>query len=257
MKRIMSVAGSFYPDNAQEIIEFFNYFNKQIQDQYKHESFKKEVKALIVPHAGYIYSGLTANLAYINVKRIPKRIIVLGPSHKVLTSGLSMNAYSRYDTPLGEIESDIEYMTFLKTKFNFKMLEHKEHSTEVQFPFIKYYFPQSKLVEIIYYDNQNLKELIETILSDADNLLVVSTDLSHFYNQNIAKDLDNNFIFGTENLDISLIKKSEACGIFGIIALIEIAKKMSLHVKSLDYRTSGDISGDSSSVVGYYSALFF
>ena len=253
----MSVEGAFYPDNAKELQSSLKYFNEIIRQHFEAKIYKKNVKALIVPHAGYVYSGFTANLAYKNVHKTPKRVVVIGPSHKVAFDGISMHKYENYATPLGDIKADNEYMDLLNSKFSFTNINHEEHSTEVQFPFIKHYFPNTLLIEMIYSYNTNLEEMIETILEDEDNLLIISTDLSHFYTQEKANELDHYCIDGVENLDINMLKNCEACGIIGVNSLVRVSKKMHLHVKSVDYRTSGDITGDKSRVVGYYSAIIY
>ena len=253
----MSVAGAFYPDNHDEILSSFEYFNDIVSKQFTNSLYNEDVKALIVPHAGYIYSGFSANLAYRNVQYAPKRVVVIGPSHRVAFSGISMKEYDFYETPLGNITSDKEYMKFLKSKFEFKNLEIEEHSTEVQFPFVKHYFPQATLVEIVYGQNANLEQIIEEVIETKDTLLLISTDLSHFYNQKKANELDSNCIKGIETLDVELLQRGEACGMQGVVSLLHVNKKLGLHVKSLDYRTSGDITGDMDSVVGYYSAMFY
>ena len=253
----MSVEGAFYPDKSDEILSSFEYFNDIVSKQFINSLYNKDVKALIVPHAGYVYSGFSANLAYRNVKYAPKRVVVIGPSHRVAFSGVSLKEYDSYETPLGDIVSDKEYMKFLKSKFKFENLEIEEHSTEVQFPFVKHYFPQATLLEIVYGQNTNLEGIIEEVLKTEDTLLLISTDLSHFYNQKKAKELDSNCIKGIETLDVELLQRGEACGMQGVISLLHASKKLGLHVKSVDYRTSGDITGDMDSVVGYYSAIIY
>ena len=257
MKRKMSVEGSFYPETTKELQSSWNYFNEIIQQKFEDKIYTKNVKALIVPHAGYVYSGFTANLAYRNVHRTPKRVVVIGPSHKVAFDGISMHEYENYITPLGDIKADKEYMAFLNSKFQFVKINHEEHSTEVQFPFIKHYFLNTSVIEIIYSYGANLDEMLETILQDEDNLLIISTDLSHFYAQQKANELDQHCIDAIENLDLKQLDNCEACGIIGVSSLVRVSKKMGLHVKSVDYRTSGDITGDQRSVVGYYSAIIY
>ena len=253
----MSVAGAFYPDKKEDIFSSFEYFNDLISSQFEDRLFDEKPKALIVPHAGYIYSGFSANLAYRNVDQSPKRVVVIGPSHRVSFSGISLKEYSFYETPLGDIKADNEYINLLKSKFEFVSIEHEEHSTEVQFPFIKHYFPDAKLVEIIYGQDADLEELIKEVLETKNTLLLVSTDLSHFYNQEKANALDKRFISAVETLDVDLIKSSEACGMQGVVSLVNVIQKTALHVKSVDYRTSGDITGNKESVVGYYSAVVY
>lgn len=257
MTRDMSVNGAFYPNTKEELLSSFAYFDEIVQEHFKNKSYNKDVKALIVPHAGYVYSGLSAYLAYKNVTRIPKRVIVIGPSHRVAFEGVSIGEYTSYATPLGAIDADIQYANFLKSKFNFTYIKHEEHSTEVQFPFIKYFFKETQLIELVYSNNANLDGIIETILSDSANLLIISTDLSHFYSQKKANELDTYCIKGIEKLDTDILKKGEACGMLGVKSLIRTLQKNPLHVKSIDYRTSGDITGDMDRVVGYYSAIVY
>lgn len=257
MNRKMSVAGAFYPDTKEGILDSFEYFNDIVSKQFTSFLYNKNVKALIVPHAGYIYSGFTANLAYRNVINNPKRVIVIGPSHRVAFEGISLKEYDCYETPLGNIKADNDYIDYLKNKFDFVSLEHEEHSTEVQFPFVKYYFPKATIVELVYGQNANLEGIIEEVLKTEDTLLLISTDLSHFYNQKKANELDSYCIKGIEKLDMDILQLGEACGMQGIILLLKVLNKMALHVKSIDYRTSGDITGDLERVVGYYSAIIY
>jgi len=253
----MSVAGAFYPDKSDEILSLFKYFNDIVSKQFTNFLYNKNVKALIIPHAGYVYSGFSANLAYRNVKEAPRRVVVIGPSHSVAFNGASLKEYVSYETPLGNIKADKDYIKFLKSKFEFVSVEHEEHSTEVQFSFVKHYFPKATLVEIIYGQNVNLEGIIEEVLETKDTLLLISTDLSHFHNQKKANELDSNCIKGIETLDIELLRRGEACGMQGVISLVQVNKKLGLHVKSVDYRTSGDITGNIDSVVGYYSAIVY
>jgi len=136
----------------------------------------------------------------------------------------------------------------------------KEHSTEVQIPFIQHYFPQSKIIELIYSDTTatTLAPLITALLQNNDNAVVISSDLSHFHSLEEAKALDENCLRAVSKLDLNEISKGcEACGLIGIQAMILAAKQLKLSSKLLDYRTSADTSGDNSSVVGYMSAMFY
>ena len=257
MIRKTSVAGAFYSNDQDELISTFEYFNDIVSKQFINSLYNQNVKALIVPHAGYVYSGFSANLAYRNIKTAPKRVVLIGPSHRVAFKGVSLKEYDEYETPFGNIQADKEYMKFLKSKFEFISLEQAEHSTEVQFPFIKYYLPDAVLVELVYGQNADLEGIIEKCLKAEDTIVLISTDLSHFYNQKKANELDNNCIKGIETLDIELLQCGEACGMQGLISLLHVSKKMGLHIKSVDYRTSGDITDDMDSVVGYYSAIVY
>jgi hypothetical protein len=217
---------------------------------------------MIVPHAGYIYSGFTANIAYkASSYKKPKRVIVIGPSHHMYYAGASIALYDEYETPLGNIIMDKAYSLILKDKYDFLDFEdnmHLEHSTETQAPFIKHYFPNSQIVEIIYgqMPYQDLSLLLDEILEDEGNLLVISTDLSHFYTQEEANILDNICLDAIAKKDLNLLDKGcEACGKIGVKALINSAIKKDLNTKVLHYCTSYDATKDASRVVGYMSAL--
>lgn len=254
--------GTFYPDSKDEVLRYFDHFNKILEDAKLDLKAPFEPKAIISPHAGYIYSGFSANIAYkIASYKEYQRVVIIGPSHRVYLDGASVALYDGYSTPFGEIEVDLEYSKKLISRFKeltFGANAHKEHSTQTQIPFIKHYFPKSKIVEIVYgkIGYQSLAKIIEYILSQKDTLIVISTDLSHFYTQKEANELDSICInaIANKNLDI-LDMGCEACGMIGLKAILDIAIKQDFNTKVLDYRTSFDASGDDSSVVGYTSAI--
>ena len=177
------VSGSFYPNSKEEIKRYINHFNCNFTIE-KEPSI--QIKALIVPHAGYVYSGFTTNLAYnLASKKQYENIIVIGPSHRYYLEGASIASYKQYETPLGNIDINLELVNTLKDKFDFLCFDedaHFEHSTETQAPFIKNYFPNSKIVEIVYgkIQYEKLALIIDELLKNKNNLIVISTDLSHF-----------------------------------------------------------------------------
>ncbi len=258
-------SGKFYPDDPeaikQMIIHWNNLLKKNLEDQ---KLLKLNPEAIVAPHAGYVYSGFTANYGHRILGNLhPKRIIVAGPSHHVYIRGISAGYFDAYETPFGLVQGDKAYLKELNRYFNFTFEEtahYLEHSTETQFPFIKYYNPEAKLVELIYgnADYLELADIFEYILRDKDNAIVVSTDLSHFHRQNLANEIDSNCLvaFEYKNLEIGL-DKCEACGKTGLNALIKTATDLYMTTKVLDYRTSGDITGDTARVVGYMSGVAY
>ncbi len=256
--RTMSVAGSFYPSSCKEIEQIITKFNN-IQKEVHQISFNP--KAIISPHAGYIYSGFTANCAYKLIdKSSVKRVVVIGPSHREYIKGASIALHKYYDTPCGSLEIDTAYNQALGQKYSFLTFVenlHFEHSTETQMPFIKHYFPDAKVVEIVYgeVEYQQLVPLVEEVLADEKTLIVISTDLSHFYKLSNANTLDSICLKAVKELDIKGMQGCEACGIIGVKALLRAAKNKSLKSQIIDYRTSYDASGDDMNVVGYMSAL--
>ena len=255
--------GKFYPSDCKVLKETIKHFNKKSSSSSNNNFAETKPRAIISPHAGYIYSGYTANTAHnLLSKAQPERIVVIGPSHHLYIDGISAGFYKSYQTPCGNLETDTEYLKDLDSTYRFlfeNRAHYLEHSTETQMPFIKHYNPQAKVIELIYgkTDWKQLAELIEYILSDKDNAVVISSDLSHFYPISIAKKLDAVCIEAIERKDINLLDGCEACGIIGIKAVLDVAEKLNLQTDILDYRTSAEVSEESSSVVGYASAVIW
>lgn len=262
--RQMSVNGSFYPGKEGEIISMIEQFNTILKNEPEIYSRLKQLRgsAVIVPHAGWVYSGFTANMAYKALSNASfEQIIVIGPSHRVGFDGISICETDSYETPLGNIPTD-QYLTHeLKKRFSLSYLPqaHQEHSTEVQFPFIKHYFPDVKMVEMVYaYTHPStLAPIMEYIFGLKNVAVVVSTDLSHYYPLSQAKKLDSICLKAIETQNTDLLHEGcEACGAIGVEAILSLSDKLHLESQILDYRTSADAFGDSSRVVGYTSALF-
>ena len=251
------VSGSFYPDKKEELLKYINQFNSF---KTNNETFE-DIKAIIVPHAGYIYSGFTANLAYkLASKKKIKRVVVIGPSHRVYLKGASVALYDEYETPLGNLKMDKEFSQNLIDKYDFLDFNVEcefEHSTETQAPFIKHYFENVQLVEIVYgeINYEDLSKVIDEVLVDSDNFVVISTDLSHFYTFEEAQKLDNICLEAIDKKDLKMFDYCEACGKEGIKAIIDWAIKNDFDTKVLNYCTSADVTKDKSRVVGYTTAL--
>ncbi len=256
--RAMSVAGSFYPAECSEINRYIDTFSKAVQQK----TPKVPAKAIISPHAGYVYSGFTANAAYglIDTDKV-KRVIVIGPSHRVYLSGASVALYENYQTPCSDLKVDIAYSRKLIDKYevlSFDPAAHAEHSTETQVPFIGHYFKDVSLVEIVYgdLDYRDLVPIIESAMAEEENFVAISTDLSHFYTLEESNQLDNICLKAVEEMDIQGLESGcEACGMIGVIAVVQASKNLGLKTQLVDYRTSYDASSDASRVVGYMSAL--
>ena len=252
--RKMSKAGSFYPDNEEEI--------KSLFDSYKRAKDILGIipEAIIVPHAGYEYSGETACMAYDALSKVrKKRVVVIGPSHNIGFKGINGSFFEEYETPLGNIKIDLDYLNKLKEKF--KILDKKEyskeeHSTEVQMPFIKY-FTKMDVIELVYGEIEvyKLEEIIDYLIDDDETCVIISTDLSHFHKEEIAKEIDNNCIQGF--LEGETFQECEACGILGLRAITNISRKNGYKRELLDYRTSYEKTGDKTSVVGYMSGIIY
>jgi len=257
MIRQSKFSGSFYPNNPDEIRQMFTHFNQKQSD-----IAPKNIKAVIVPHAGYIYSGFTAHqvFSHLNADNY-KRVVVIGPSHHIYFEGTSISLQDSYSTPLGELEIDNSYSKFLLNKFNLGFAEdaHKEHSTEVQMPFIKEYLPNLPIIEMVYSGEEpsRLVPILEYLLN-SDTLVVISTDLSHFHTIKEANRLDNICLDAITSLDTQKLHTGcEACGIIGVEALLLASKNLNLKSKLSSYTTSADASKDETSVVGYAGAFIY
>jgi len=245
-------------------MQMIDHFNTILESHPKvlHKFDSLSGSAVIVPHAGWIYSGFTANIAFrVLTNTHPKTIIVIGPSHRVGFEGVSIADMKTYQTPLGDLSIDHELVQTLRHHFSLPCFPqaHHEHSTEVQMPFIKHYFPEIKVIELVYAYAKptQITPIIEYVLSLPDTAVVISTDLSHYYSLEKAKQLDSICLeaIRTENVQ-ELHQGCEACGMIGVEAMLSVAKEKNMEAVLLDYRTSADASGDTARVVGYASALF-
>ena len=154
---------------------------------------------------------------------------MIGPSHRYYFQGVSAAYFEHYATPCGEIPIDTPYLFALAEKFNIGFVPQahaKEHSTEVQMPFIKHYFPKSRVIELIYGDivPEKIASIIRALLHNPKNLVIISSDLSHFYPKSKAENLDRHCIKAVEKLDTTQLHLCEACGITGIEAMLIAAK---------------------------------
>lgn len=261
--RKTAVAGQFYPSSAREIEGMLEHYNNILDEHIKDTAFlNQKPRAVIAPHAGYVYSGFTANIAFRLLGNSDvKRIVVIGPSHRAYVNGTSVSDYDIYQTPLGTFPVDRELVAELKSRFglHFQPDAHQEHSTEVEMPFIKEYQGDVSVVELVYGAEEpaNLAKVISFLLQDAETAVVISTDLSHYYDIEKAKKLDNICLDAVLRLDPQELHQGcEACGKIGVEAMLIAAKERGLKPVLLDYRTSADASGDESQVVGYMSAAF-
>jgi len=263
--RIAANAGSFYPSSKEEILKLIELFNEIYESSNAYKEQKKIVpKAVISPHAGYIYSGYSANIAHrVLARKKVKRVVVIGPSHHVYFEGISGSFYNKFQTPIKDLDIDLEYLNLISKNFKIgfvKEAHQKEHSTETQMPFIAHYQQNVKVIELIYgkVSYLELASLIAWLLEDSLTSVVISSDLSHFYPLQKANTLDAICLEGVAKKSIEVLDIGcEACGILGIKGIVKAANALNLKSAILDYRTSADVSKDSSRVVGYMSAAFY
>lgn len=278
------VAGSFYPENKEELKKMIDKFFSSLDVA----SLKpREIKAAIVPHAGYVFSGKCASFVYQLIKNLKfDTFIILGTNHSGLGEKISFSI-DDFDTEFGIIESDIEIVEDLlirgkKEKFDIGVSEeaHKyEHSIEVQLPFLKYVQKNFKIVACLLRD-LSIKEiekfanLVSGIIKENKKKIFVlaSSDFTHYgrvygflpFSENIRENLynlDDKAIQSILKLDADEFyvqsRKTTICGSQAITCLINIAKNLKLQAEKLCYYTSGDVSQDWRNCVGYASIVFY
>jgi hypothetical protein len=251
-----AVAGAFYPSNRQVLANDIKVFLDAAAPVTGH----KTPKAIIVPHAGYIYSGQTAAIAYARLapgRKAIKRVILLGPVHRVPVQGLALPVVDAFATPLGEIELDNEAIASLAglDQVVLSPAAHaQEHSLEVQLPFLQIVLDDFKLVPLAVGDATpaEVAEVLDTLWGGPETLIVISSDLSHFLPYELAQAIDEKTVQHILNLEDSLTHQ-QACGGTPVNGLILAAKRHHLKPKLLDLCNSGDTAGDKSRVVGYAS----
>ena len=264
-------SGSFYPDNPaklnQQLTSFFTRFVQQIP-------LTSKPYALLVPHAGYLFSGQVTSAAFSQIRSFSyKHIVILGPSHRFAFNGISIDKESIFQTPLGNLTIDQDLCSKLRSEADYidfwEDAHNNEHSIEVECPFIYHLYQDSTPIIPVVIGNVDLSTLnafahsLTTYFNRSDTLIIVSTDFSHFYDASTAEEMDHKAIdlihrFAFERLwEYQQYGKIEMCGIAPTMVLAALLKAYDIKTSmSLMYRHSGMVSGDTESVVGYHSALF-
>jgi AmmeMemoRadiSam system protein B len=262
------LAGAWYPGNKETLTNAVEGYLSKV----KAGSFEGGLVALIVPHAGYRYSGQVAAHAYQRLRTGEfKTIIMIGPSHRVGFTGISVNLQSGYETPLGVVPVDQDLAReIVNTSSKIKWIpkaHNQEHSLEIQLPFLQRVLKDFRIVPVLM-GQQDLKtcshlakSLVPIIENREKTLLLASTDLSHYHNYSQAKKLDSRFIqrvrdFDPDGLAESLSQgRCEACGGGPVVATMLAAKRLGASRSViLNYANSGDVTGEHGRVVGYLSA---
>jgi hypothetical protein len=268
--RMPAVAGLFYESDRIEL-------QSQVEGLLKRAKTSKvsgELVALIVPHAGYKYSGETAAFAFSLLKgERRKTILLVGPSHHVYFDGISIPKYDAFRTPLGEIPLDVELRQRILNagkEIRFDNTGHvDEHSLEVQIPFLQQSLPGFQILPIVMGDQSArwcnyLSGVLVKTIDPREVLMVASSDLSHYHSYGDANRMDSHIIAAVRDFDHLLLSEQlgnhsvEACGGGPMTAVMSASKSMGATVsRVLHTCNSGDITGDRERVVGYLSAAFF
>lgn len=215
-------------------------------------------KALIVPHAGYPYSGPVAASAYARLRDCRDRytrVVLLGPCHYVGISGLAFSAADSFRTPLGEVplERPSESVTRMPGCRFYDATHGPEHSLEVQLPFLQVALASFRLLPVVVGEARPdaVADVLERLWGGPETLVVVSTDLSHFLDNERARAKDRATCDAIEHLAVARIGGGDACGCHALNGLLTVARRRKLEIRTLDLRNSGDTAGSHGRVVGY------
>lgn len=265
--RQAAVAGTFYPEDPTELRSIIEVFLDEVRDWFP----PARVKGIIVPHAGYVYSGLTAAHAYAALKQSTyTTVAILAPSHWDLFPGVSVYPGTAYETPLGPVPVDEalreELLAECDVVFATDAGHRAEHALEVQLPFLQYVVGTFSLLPLVLGEQTrevcfSLAEALARVLKRRDTLLVASTDLSHYYPAQIAAEKDGRFRRCVTQFDPELLMSeiekgtAEACGAGPTVTVMAALRSLGArHMHELHYAHSGNVSGDYQRVVGYLAA---
>jgi MEMO1 family protein len=255
--RPAAVAGTFYPGNPVVLERGIAALLAAAKAQ------EDTPKALIVPHAGYIYSGPIAASAYVALKKsavVIRHVVMFGPAHRVWVAGLAGTSADRFETPLGEVPIDraaIEAVMHLHQVEINDAAHSAEHSLEVQLPFLQTVLDDFSLAPFVVggASPAEVAEVMDALWGGPETLIVVSSDLSHYLPYTDAQNVDrataDSVLRGRP-----LSRHEQACGATPINGLLEVARRRNLQPTLLDLRNSGDTAGDRDRVVGYAAFAF-
>ncbi len=266
------IAGQWYPSDARRLAASV--------DRYIHEAklpdLEGKVVAIVTPHAGHIYSGPVAGYAFATLQGLkPQLVAVVSPMHDFYNEPFLTTAHQAYETPLGAIPVDAEAVRalheMLVSELGYglaRIRRDHEHSLEIELPFLQRVIGQDfKLLPVMVRDQGRrgthvLGQCLARTLTGRNAILVASTDLSHFYPQEVANQLDQVMLGCIEAFDPEAVIRAEeqgrgfACGRGALASVLWAAKDLGADtVKILNHATSGDITGDTSQVVGYGAAV--
>lgn len=255
-----AVAGLFYPADPEQLRNQVQTFLREANNP----GDGNAPKALIAPHAGYVYSGPVAGNAYVRLiparERI-RRVVLLAPAHRYPFSGLAHSGAEAFRTPLGDIAVDRDALASLSDLAQVRQLPEafvNEHSLEVHLPFLQETLEAFTLVPLLVGDAAaaEVEEVLERLWGGDETLIVISSDLSHYLEYDTARRLDLQTSAAIEALDPKAIAQEQACGRIPVSGLLLAAKHHGLHARTMDLRSSGDTAGTRNQVVGYGAYAF-
>ena len=265
-------AGSFYPADKTLLEKTIDGLIRDAGS--KGERLNSPLIGMIAPHAGYEYSGAVAGYTYSQLKgKAYRTVIVIGPSHQVPFRGVSIYPSGSWETPLGKVEIDQKaahaLMEDCKSIKIFSPAFEREHSLEVQLPFLQRTLKSFKIVPLVTgdMDANDHKSFSDALLklikqSPKETLIIASSDMSHYHAYGAASRMDRLALKQIEGLAVDKLlnglhkEEYELCGAHAVVSLMTVAKKLNGEAKTLRYANSGDVTTDKNRVVGYGSVAF-
>ena len=246
-----AVANTFYTGNVEDLKLHIENFQAASKNLYKYPT-----RAVIVPHAGLVYSGRLAYEGISQLDKNVKNIFIFAPSHRVGFEGLAISSYDGWETPIGISEVNFDICKELNEKFGANINDEAmaaEHSIEVELPIIQSLFENVKIVPILIgkEDPSKISEIIEYYYNDKNNAFVISSDLSHYLTDEKAQAADKITAQMIETGNIAGFRYDQACGALGITGLVFFANKNKFSMIRIDLANSSEVSEDTSRVVGY------
>jgi AmmeMemoRadiSam system protein B len=244
-----AVAGLFYPGRA-DILE------RTVRELLDAAPDSGPVpKALILPHAGYVYSGAVAASGYRRIERARgriERVVLAGPAHRYPLRGIATHSARAFETPLGEIPLDRTAQDISGARV-LNIAHRGEHSLEVHLPFLQVALGQFALLPLLVGDAapDDVADVLDHVWGGDETLIVISSDLSHFEDSATARRLDAKTARASEALDVDAVGPHDACGCRPVAGLMRACERRGLGLSAVDLRTSGDTVGDPHRVVGY------
>jgi AmmeMemoRadiSam system protein B len=260
MLRRAAVAGSFYPENPAVLSAVVEDFLAEAEGR----TAQDPLKAVIAPHAGYIYSGPVAARAYAALRPRAEaiaRVVLVGPAHHVYFGGIAAPAATAFETPLGSVPVDREALGAIGRLPQVVMADAPhapEHCLEVQIPFLQVVLGAFGIVPLVVGRVRpgEVAAVLRRLWGGGETLIVVSSDLSHYLDYETARRRDARTAAAIEALEVSGLGPEDACGYLPIAGLVQTARDRAMTVTRLDLRSSGDTAGPRDGVVGYGAWAF-
>ena len=258
--RPAAVAGSFYPLLTSKLVPMIKGYVKAAEVK---QGEGNSPKAVIAPHAGYIYSGPTAAFSFARLATeasLIRRIVLLGPAHRVPVKGMALPGVEGFETPLGVVPVDEGLVSRVSSQSQVSVTapaHAAEHSLEVELPFLQVALGEFSLLPLLVGDTtpNEVAEVLDRVWGGVETRIVISTDLSHYHGYSFARHIDQQTADQIVDLQAA-ISPRQACGAAAVNGFLVAARRRGLSSELLDLRNSGDTAGDKAQVVGYGAFAF-